>query len=497
MNFIKRGFASVLRKPGKSLILLVLVFVLGNIIAGAISVKKAIANTQKVISDKVGIEARVVLDTDKYIKEGGSKEGLLKMQSLNAANVETIGQSQYVKYYDYLTNIWLEGIGIASYIDPKAASIPGKGGDNGEEIQSSFRLLGGQNPNILDIQQGKATLYQGRVFTAEEVKSNSNVALISKNLAEKNGLAVGSTIKLKRDIYKYDNRENAKAAMPEIAKTLKYEVTVIGIFEPKKNVAVDGNGQLQVITGEHENTIYTTNATINSYNEEITKADKEVNKTSMSYNFNNITPIFALKDPNELQAFKDETTPKLPQYYMLTDNSKEFNKVSAPMANMDWISGIVLYVAMGATILILSLLITLFLRDRRHEMGIYLSLGERKIKVAAQVLIEVMAIAIIAVSLSLVSGNVLAKNMSSRMLQNQITAEQEKSANDVSGKGDIYDPEGNSVSMSSQELMDSYRVALDMNTILIIFLVGTGTAFVSTMAPIVYTLRLNPKKILM
>ena len=54
MNFMKRGFTSIIRRPGKTAILLIIVFILANLIVGAISVKEAVKNTQKVMRDKIG-----------------------------------------------------------------------------------------------------------------------------------------------------------------------------------------------------------------------------------------------------------------------------------------------------------------------------------------------------------------------------------------------------------------------------------------------------------
>ena len=69
MNFFKRGFVSIIRKPGKSVILLVLIFILGNVIAGAISVKAAIANTENVMNEKIGVICRIGLDQEQLVKQ--------------------------------------------------------------------------------------------------------------------------------------------------------------------------------------------------------------------------------------------------------------------------------------------------------------------------------------------------------------------------------------------------------------------------------------------
>ena len=43
-----------------------------------------------------------------------------------------------------------------------------------------------------------------------------------------------------------------------------------------------------------------------------------------------------------------------------------------------------LYFMIGAMVLILSLLIILFMRERKHEIGIYFSMGERKRRVQSR-----------------------------------------------------------------------------------------------------------------
>lgn len=63
----------------------------------------------------------------------------------------------------------------------------------------------------------------------------------------------------------------------------------------------------------------------------------------------------------------------LPEFYIVSDVSSAFSNLESSMERMLWIADIVLVVSMVTTLLILSLLITLFLRDHRYVMGIYLS----------------------------------------------------------------------------------------------------------------------------
>ena len=62
MNFIKRGFLGITRKKGKSLILLAVIFILGNLISGAISIQQATDNVEKNIKEKLGATATFEMD---------------------------------------------------------------------------------------------------------------------------------------------------------------------------------------------------------------------------------------------------------------------------------------------------------------------------------------------------------------------------------------------------------------------------------------------------
>jgi len=56
------------------------------------------------------------------------------------------------------------------------------------------------------------------------------------------------------------------------------------------------------------------------------------------------------------------------------------------MDTLDSLAAMVLSMTIGAMILIVSLLIMLFLRERKHEMGIYLSIGEKRSRIILQMI---------------------------------------------------------------------------------------------------------------
>ena len=138
--------------------------------------------------------------------------------------------------------------------------------------------------------------------------------------------------------------------------------------------------------------------------------------------------------------------------------------------------------------LITGLVVLLFLRDRKHELGIYLSLGERRGRVVGQILIEVMVVAFIGITLSLFSGNFLAGKVSDTMMK---ADDNNSSYEDIMYYGEFQ------TDLTTEDVLDSYEVNLNSNYILGFYGIGLLTILISTVIPLIYIVRLNPKKILM
>ena len=129
----------------------------------------------------------------------------------------------------------------------------------------------------------------------------------------------------------------------------------------------------------------------------------------------------------------------------------------------------------------------LFCKERKKEMGIYLALGEKKKNIAYQLLLETLLVSIVAITISVFTGNIIAKNVSNKMLENQIIEQSTKIENNYNSY-ELID---------SETITDNYTVSLDIKTILMIYIVAIISISLSTILPIYYTLKLNPRKILM
>lgn len=190
------------------------------------------------------------------------------------------------------------------------------------------------------------------------------------------------------------------------------------------------------------------------------------------------------------KAFKEDVQGYLPEYYQVLTADDQYLSVAGSLQTMKTLARNILLATIGTTVGILSLVILLFLRERRQEMGIYLSLGEKKGKITGQVVIEIFIVGLVALSLALVSGNFLGKAVSNELVKVEGQA--------ASTSNESFVPTFIATSGISQEsVSESYQVTFTSTYLRLFYLVGTGTLLLGTLIPSLYLLRLNPKKILM
>lgn len=522
MNFFKRALASVTRRKGKSIILFAVVFILGNVIAGAISIQQATKSVEKNIKSQLGGTATIGFDQkemDKFYKANPESEKGPDMKSITKKDIETIGNLSYVKYYDYSVNNWIQTAKLKGY-EPKSIKDSGMSyTDPSSKLKYQFSVKGVNYEKILDVEEKKIEIVDGRVFTSEDITQGKAVAVISKQMADENGLKVGDKLVVDAGTENWGAMDNAKAdseadsesePAPKEYFFQDQVFEIIGLFSPLKKEGktekkADPNSMDPYLEMEQYNRIYAPNDYVIKTQKEFQKGveqkfpemkndmtEKEINEM-----YESVTPYFVLKSPEDADAFRTEVTPLLPdKFSKLILSTDQYDSIAAPVKNMSKIATYVIFVSVGATLLIISLVVLLFLRDRKHELGIYLSLGETRGKVIGQIVVEVVVIAFVAITLSVFTGNLLAKSVSGSLIETQMKAKEEESMNGMN-----YDYEleqlnaGNKV--DGTDVSDSYKVTLSLGYIVVFYVVGIGTVLLSTIVPLIYILRLNPKKIMM
>jgi len=536
MNFFKRATTSIIRRPGKTIILLLLVFILGSVIAGAIAVEGAISNTDANLRRNMQPILSVQHDWEEWNRHVLEEYGIdlenfdwnafdpddpsthpPEAPPLRPSDIRAIGASDYINFYDFITNSQLRSFDLERY------------GDNWREpgMPQFFDFRGSSSRNLIHIDQGTIELVQGNQFSENDLipSGERSVAIVSEGFANVNNLSLGSVFVVYEHIMFPEIDEDGEMwgwgcwgahcyEDENIYTRIDMEFEIIGLFDAPLDDGVDSNSQEYWDRMRALNFIYVPNWSLEDVSTRIFDAQRTMwesldvdtpewfmrDPDADDDEFQMwVVPVFVLEDPADMDAFREEAGEFLPPGQVFVDLSSAFDDIASSMETMQTIANWILYVSIGATLLILSLLITLFLRDRRHEMGVYLALGEKKGKIISQILIEVIVTSFVAITLSVFVGTLISSAVSRNMLMNELTAEQN---NDPWGGGhwewNVFDDIGIPTNdMSVDEMMAAFDISLSPQTIGLFYVIGLGAVILSTLAPVIYIVTLNPKKVLL
>lgn len=520
MNFLKRAWASVSRRKGKSLILFAVVFILGNVIAGAIAIQQSTKNVEKNIKKGLGASATLTIDYEAMMNltEAENEAAFKDSALMNLKTIKQIGELPYVAYFDYTTPSYFQ--------TEKLKAVQPEQQEDDETVYygggMGFTITGGNTEQIADEKKGKIKLVEGRSFSEQELSDGKQVGVISKKLAEQEKLSIGDKIVFDR-VTRMGEEYNDDGTIRETENTKTFikdiPVEIVGFFDVQQtenkekegdenqHAFIDYNYQL----AEQQNTVYMPNEAVikieKDYNRSLDEeypnfwelSDEEYQKMKEGEGDEGsyspyYQPFFMLKNPEDAEAFRKEAQALIGKYDKVLISSDQFESVSGPLSGMSKISGLVLYVAVGASLLIVTLVILLFLRDRKHELGIYLSLGEKRLKVIGQIVVEVLVISLVAITLSVFTGNLVADSVSSSLIASQEQTDTYEMYTDP----DFYEfQQLGTETVSQEDVISAYEVKLSASYIITFYLVGTATILLSTVVPLIYIMRLNPKKIMM
>jgi len=519
MNMIKRGCTTIIRQSGKSVLLFSLVLILGVITAGAISVHLAINNTNRNLLHQIPNAMTIGENPNlawTYFDYDFDNPELFNRPRLTPELVSLIGELPYVQHFDYMESTYLYSFEQRGYWGWQSENIS----DFEGPISGGFSLLGTSRNTLIQFEIGTMNLTEGRGFTEEELLPSTERApiIISEQVAWTNNLRSGDLFQLYSLIFM--NHQDWVNFMDGINlgdieyKQISMEFEVVGLFDVPITSEVQNMGNFLGADSEaHQlatalNTLYVPNWAIRNISERTRKALYEIWEAqgvhdglspSSALNASSILNLYIV-DHDDMTAFREAAEPFLPsQFYQIYDFSYRIQHLGGAMANLQDIADWVLFGSIGATLITLSLLFILTLKDRIIEMGIYLALGEKKWKIYLQVLFEALSISFLAITLALFMGNILSQNLSQAMVVSEINEQWEAR--------DRFDWPGGALvfarlaipnpSLSPEEMIELFDTSLTAETMGVFYLVGLGTVAVSTLMPLAWLLSMNPRNILL
>lgn len=504
MNFIKRALKSTKVKWGRSLLLFavftaILVFVLAGLTIRS-AAEQAASEAQKEVGATVTLSANREASSQKPAEtatsetdsDGTAQEridpGSFSLTPVSLEDAQKIADLTDVKSYSFessasaLASDGITAISSSDSTDSSAESTDANqpmGGDmpgGGQMTQADFQVTGvltsAQNSTF---SSGTATITDGEGI--DESDKDTNQVLIEQTLATANDLAVGDTF----TITSSEDEETT------------YELTVKGIYESS---ASSNSMGMQFSMMNPSNTLYTSYTLANELNG--TAEDNTIDSA-----------VYTLADPENMDDFLAKAKKLIDtDTFSLQSNDAAYQSMLEPLNNVASFSKNVVLLVAVAGIIILTLIIMITIRERRHELGVLLSLGESRIKIILQLFTEVALCMILALGVAAVSGNVVANVVGQQLLEQQTNSDQNTQTNDAKSQrpdgenpggrgGQMGAPGSNSNPFAVSDEVSELSINVTPTQIGFLALVALGISLLSVCLASIGILRLNPRKILL
>ncbi|PEL81263.1 ABC transporter permease [Bacillus wiedmannii] len=474
MNFMKRAILSMKKRIGTSLILMTVFLIVTNLVLSGFTIQNASKKAADAARKKLGADVTLSLDFDKLGQQARETGEMPNPPKLNTKETDQLAKSKHVKDYNYIANTFgisdgLKLVGASEGEEEgkgKAGMAAVRGGSSsGTEIDmnASFMIEGVRKTALQEsFKNGKSKIIDGKPIT-EQMK-NQNVALMEKRLAELNNLKVGDKVKVQSG----DKKETL-------------EVEIIGIYETNEQAM----GQQAPPIMDPANKLYMPHSTMK--------------KLEVDQGISSVQVVYFLNDPQYIDAFKKEAKKSNIDfnYYKLDAHDSLYKQMIGPIENISSTSQMIIYIVSIAGAIILGLIIMLSIKGRRKEMGILLSIGEKKWKLMAQFVVEVVCIAILAFGVSITTGAKVSQFIGDNLLSSEIATTSEETDTTRNNSTVMMSGPGGTLQNQKEDPIDKIDVSVTGEDVGKMGGIGLAIAIIATLLPALSILRLNPKQILL
>lgn len=516
MNFLRRAIKNVIRVPSKSILLGITFFVIGNLVIVGLGLTSASQNAKILTRKQMRAVVSYEVDFDRYYADGDSIESEEERNEFYE-NYPKIDLEQNAKmiadervkavdaFYDRVTYASdLEYIKNPYGNDDSIAYTIDANGNQVEYQMPSFKIQANIFPMQIALYEGTYEIVEGRYYTQEDLDNENRVCLITDELADLNNLQVGDTISL-CDYSKVDLDSFASIGLD--VSNMDLELEIIGIYHNNKELDPnDSNTQYMQAYDVPANTILMPSTAYNRYNYDASKIANayysqaygmEITEEPDYDSFTRINSVvYLLDDPLHVDEFIKDYEDELGDYQILNANNDEFNRMARPLDSISMFANLILVIVGVAAVIIITLIVALTLKTRTYEMGVLLSMGVSKMKVIMQLFVELLIVAILGFSLSIVSGSLIAGKVGDVVLDYQVETENEYASdeNNVIYYGGV---ERYFTEVTQEQILSQYNVTISPLIIAEIYILGLGVVFISIVIPAMMIMRFNPKQILL
>jgi len=463
MYIFGNALKNVVRNRGRNILLAAIIFA---IIVTTVVTLMINNTTSGIIDDyktRFGSQVNISPDIEKFRAGGNtpSAGGSMKLPSVTVQQSIDFADSDYIKEYVMQIMIGVASENLKGKDEGSGSGFnPISNNDDNKSISAQFYLK-----NIFfDFDEGFRGIEDGNGRMVE----NDNECLVSEVFAELNNLSVGDKITLYASLH--DDAGNYRR--------ISYDFTLVGIYYD----LTEEYAGIQVPMTNRRNEILTTTDTILA----------PVGEGESGFS---VISTYFLKNPSMLKDFEAEIRGKgLSEYLKVSTDEKGYDSIVAPVEGLKSMSVTFMIIVLVLGAIILILLSTIAIRERKYEIGVLRAMGMKKSRVALGLWFEMIAITCVCLCIGLAIGTLIAQPVSDMLLAGQVEAA--KASGGLPG-GAIASADASSLLAGSMTTLDELNISLSLNTILEIIAISLALASAAGLAAISKITKYEPIKILM
>jgi putative ABC transport system permease protein len=521
MYILKRSWYYITRKKGKSITVGIILFIVATLVLIGLLINSAANKTFEVAKNKLGSNVIYKVDTSSAMQEQMNNDGQRMgpgdfslpddFTDLTTKEVETIANnSKYVKSYKYNVSYTGNPVDFDEY-DVSSGDDSSVEGENSSDMpnnksinMASLTITGVQEEN--DVINSTNFLYEGAFFTDEEIENGSNVIIINKSLADLNDLSVGDEITIEQVTMTRNEEEQEE--------TVSVTYKIVGIYESSESADLSGKN-FMVSMNMAENAMYVPYTSILKM-QESGLSEEEVDVLQQNgYVIESVT--FIIDDPDNSDAFIDEVENMDDidlTYRSLSIDNEAYQKMVGNIESVASTAKILVVVVVVSSVFIIMLLSMLTIKDRKYEIGVLLSLGESKIKILLQLILEVLIIGVISFTLATGVTSIFVQKITNLLLNSEInnteTINMDNVSKDIGGNMPNEDMSSNNQGRASKldigkpdtsnldvETINELTVSLSPLSVLSLYGIGLLIIIIGNTVQAIFVLKLNPKEIML
>lgn len=474
---------------------------MANLVLAAFIIKSAVSAQMNYAKSTLGgtvsiqPDMEAIRENQKAEMEAGTDPGeMFKEMDRPSVTVETANEiatsyTEYIKDYSYEVSASANSDYLEVVETKKGSSfgggfpgVPGSSSSDDSTLDSDITVSGvNAYAYISGVQNETITIKDGTYFDEDSTDS----VLVSYEFAELNSLSAGDTITIK-NIYSEDD----------------IKLTVIGIYDSSEERA-------------DANIMYMNTETA-------AKFLSEDDYNDGNYDVDNVSFYMTNSDNAEefVNKINEEFTELAENNLKVAVDTSEYDSISSSIESVGSFANTILIIVTIAAVIIITLIVTINVKDRRYEIGVLMSLGANRKNVIGQIATELLIVGTLGFALASATGTVFATTLGNSIIEGQTTSSNEQSeknfgrpgammgmssSDSSSSRSSSRSSASNMPEMSNmKEVMNAGRndnkIELNINAepldYLLLFVTGYIVIILALIIPSISIMRYQPKEIL-